>query len=80
LDKIIGMSVVDYLMLDKGWKFSTEQECPGAIPDTVNESSYIRDLYFKVNPNYEGRFTVPVLWDKKLQTIGRYRRLCEDGG
>jgi putative glutathione S-transferase len=69
LDKIIGMSVVDYLMLDKGWKFSTEQECPGAIPDTVNESSYIRDLYFKVNPNYEGRFTVPVLWDKKLQTI-----------
>jgi putative glutathione S-transferase len=63
------MSVVDYLMLDKGWKFSTEQECPGAIPDTVNKSSYIRDLYFKVNPNYEGRFTVPVLWDKKLQTI-----------
>jgi glutathionyl-hydroquinone reductase len=22
-----------------------------------------------VNPNYEGRFTVPVLWDKKEQTI-----------
>lgn len=65
-------------MLDKGWKFSTEQECPGAIPDTVNESSYIRDLYFKVNPNYEGRFTVPVLWDKKLQTIGRYRGRCDE--
>ncbi|CAO3655851.1 unnamed protein product [Mucor hiemalis] len=69
LDKIIGLSVVDFLMLDKGWKFSTTEECPGAIPDTINNASYIRDLYFKVNPEYEGRFTVPVLWDKKLQTI-----------
>lgn len=32
----------------------------------------MRDLYFKVNPNYEGRFTVPVLWDKKLGTIGKF--------
>ncbi|KAI8375581.1 extracellular matrix protein 4 [Blakeslea trispora] len=69
LDKLIGMSVVDFLMLDKGWKFSSSEECPGAIPDTVNNAQYIRELYFKVNPDYEGRFTVPVLWDKKLQTI-----------
>ncbi|KAI8357837.1 glutathione S-transferase [Choanephora cucurbitarum] len=69
LDKFIGMSVVDFLMLDKGWKFSSSEECPGAIPDTVNNAQYIRELYFKVNPDYEGRFTVPVLWDKKLQTI-----------
>jgi glutathionyl-hydroquinone reductase len=52
-------------------KFSTNEECPGAIPDTVNNASYIRDLYFKANPDYEGRFTVPVLWDKKLKTIGK---------
>lgn len=69
LDKLIGLSVVDYLMLDQGWKFSTEEECPGAIPDTINGSSHIRDIYFKVNPDYQGRFTVPVLWDKKHQTI-----------
>lgn len=69
LDKLIGLSAVDYLMLDKGWKFSTTEECPGAIPDTVNHANYVRDLYFKVNPDYEGRFTVPILWDKKLQTI-----------
>lgn len=56
-------------MLDKGWKFSTAEECPGAIPDTVNNAQHIRDIYFKVNPDYEGRFTVPVLWDKKLETI-----------
>lgn len=56
-------------MLDKGWKFSTAEECPGAIPDNVNHAQYARDLYFKVNPDYTGRFTVPLLWDKKLQTI-----------
>lgn len=56
-------------MLDKGWKFSTAEECPGAIPDDINHAQHIRDLYFKVNPEYSGRFTVPVLWDKKLGTI-----------
>ena len=29
----------------------------------------MRDLYFKANRNYTGRYTVPVLWDKKLETI-----------
>ncbi|KAI7902675.1 glutathione S-transferase [Cokeromyces recurvatus] len=69
LDSFIGLSVVDFLMLDQGWKFSTAEECPGAIPDTINNASYLRDLYLMVNPNYQGRFTVPVLWDKKLKTI-----------
>jgi putative glutathione S-transferase len=69
LDKLIGLSAVDFLMLDKGWKFSTAEECPGAIPDDINHAQHIRDIYFKVNPDYAGRFTVPVLWDKKLETI-----------
>ncbi|KAI9495661.1 glutathione S-transferase [Zychaea mexicana] len=69
LQDLISVSVVDYLFLDKGWKFSTSEECPGAIPDTVNNAAYMRDLYFKVEPNYSGRFTVPVLWDKKLNTL-----------
>lgn len=53
-------------------KFSSSEECPGAIPDTVNNAEYLRDIYFKANPKYEGRFTVPVLWDKKLNTIGKW--------
>ncbi|RUP51753.1 glutathione S-transferase [Jimgerdemannia flammicorona] len=69
LQDVIGLSVVDYLMLDKGWKFSTADETPGAIPDTVNNAQYIRELYFKADPEYSGRFTVPVLWDKKHSTI-----------
>jgi putative glutathione S-transferase len=69
LDDVIGLSVVDYLLGQDGWKFSTPEECPGAIPDTVNNAQYLRELYKKADPNYDKRFTVPVLWDKKMQTI-----------
>lgn len=58
-------------------KFSTNETCPGAIPDSVNHAEYIRDIYFKANPDYEGRFTVPVLWDKKLNTIGKMKLYYE---
>jgi putative glutathione S-transferase len=69
LQNIIELSVVDYLMGEKGWKFSTSEETPGCIPDPVYNSGFIRDLYLKADPNYSGRFTVPVLWDRKLETI-----------
>ncbi|RIB10001.1 glutathione S-transferase [Gigaspora rosea] len=69
LEDIIGLSVVDPSLDEKGWKFSTPEETPGCIPDTVNNAQYISELYYKANPDYDGRFTVPVLWDKKLQTI-----------
>ncbi len=34
-----------------------------------SNNTHLRDLYFSVNPDYTGRFTVPTLWDKKTQTI-----------
>ncbi|GAA5887439.1 hypothetical protein JCM5296_007141 [Sporobolomyces johnsonii] len=39
------------------------------IPDPLYNAKFIRELYFKVNPDYSGRFTVPVVWDKKTETI-----------
>ncbi|KAJ3055693.1 S-glutathionyl-(chloro)hydroquinone reductase [Rhizophlyctis rosea] len=69
LDKIIGLSVVDFLMGPNGWKFSEDKDCPGAIPDNINNAQYLRELYFKAEPGYNGRYTVPVLWDKKKNTI-----------
>ncbi|KAK8964630.1 hypothetical protein KSP40_PGU020482 [Platanthera guangdongensis] len=53
-----------------GWVFpdsSTEES--GANPDPLNGARSIRELYELASPNYSGRFTVPVLWDKKLKTI-----------
>jgi len=46
-------------------------DCAGCIPDTVNGSKFVRDLYEKAmdDPDYTGVYSVPVLWDKKQGTI-----------
>lgn len=69
LQGAIGVSVVDYLMGELGWKFSSPQETPGCIPDPYYHSQYLRDLYLRADPSYTGRFTVPVLWDTQTHTI-----------
>ena len=66
LEDKIGLSVVHPLMLDKGWAFGDD---PGAIPDTVNGCDYVHQLYIKARPDYTGRASVPVLWDKERGTI-----------
>ncbi|KAJ4982252.1 hypothetical protein NE237_033089 [Protea cynaroides] len=53
-----------------GWVFpSSSTEESGAEPDPLNGARSIRDLYELASTNYSGRYTVPVLWDKKLKTI-----------
>ena len=66
LGEVISMSAVDPIMGDDGWVFS---DAPGAIPDTVNGASYLREIYTKADPDYTGRVTTPVLWDRKEATI-----------
>ncbi len=55
-----------------GWRFATaEQKLPGANtgPDPVNGAETIKELYLRAEPGYEGRFSVPVLWDSKTGRI-----------
>jgi putative glutathione S-transferase len=66
LESTIGLSIVDAHMTDNGWHFSTN---PGALPDTVNNCNFMREIYTLADPHYTGRVTVPVLWDKKNSTI-----------
>ncbi|MBW4457129.1 MAG: glutathione S-transferase family protein [Nostoc indistinguendum CM1-VF10] len=66
LNDAISVSIVDPIMSDKGWMFT---EALGAIPDWVNHTQYLQDIYLKAAPNYTGRVTVPVLWDKETQKI-----------
>jgi glutathionyl-hydroquinone reductase len=66
LEHVIGLSIVDPVLSEYGWKFS---DYPGCIPDTVNGADYLWQLYVKANPTYTGRVTVPVLWDKQTHTI-----------
>jgi glutathionyl-hydroquinone reductase len=66
LSDAISVSVVDPEMGDNSWEFS---DCEGCIPDTVNHTRYLWEVYTKVEPSYTGRVTVPVLWDKQQGTI-----------
>lgn len=66
LEEAISVSVVDFLLGPEGWHFSSALDTPGCIPDPVYEAKHLKDIYFKADPDYKGRFTVPVLWDKKL--------------
>ncbi|XP_042520075.1 glutathionyl-hydroquinone reductase YqjG-like isoform X1 [Macadamia integrifolia] len=53
-----------------GWVFpSSSTEEVGADPDLLNGTRNIRELYELASTNYSGKYTVPVLWDKKLKTI-----------
>ncbi|MGA7799822.1 MAG: glutathione S-transferase family protein [Gammaproteobacteria bacterium] len=66
LENIIGVSVVDPHMGDRGWYFS---DGPGCIPDTVNGFDHAHQLYTLARPDYTGEVLVPILWDKTRRTI-----------
>jgi len=69
LESIIPVTVVSPRMGSNGWPFANADPFPGADEDPLFHSEHLKDLYIKANPNYNGRFTVPLLWDKKLHTI-----------
>ena len=66
LQQIIGLSIVDPVISEQGWRFSTYAGC---IPDSNYGLDYLWQLYVKAQRDYSGRVTVPVLWDKKTKTI-----------
>lgn len=66
LENIIGLSIVDPVISEQGWKFS---DYPGCIGDTVNQANYLWQIYVKSDSTYTGRVTVPVLWDKQTNQI-----------
>ncbi|KAJ9206011.1 hypothetical protein DTO164E3_1264 [Paecilomyces variotii] len=67
LESIIQVAILDFDLGPDGWFFSgrygTDEK------DPLYGFKYLKDLYLKANPNYSGRYTVPMLWDKKKETI-----------
>ena len=66
LEDVISVSVVHHYMGKDGWTFLKED---GATGDTLYGLDFLRQIYTKADPAYSGRVTVPVLWDKKKETI-----------
>ena len=55
LQDYIDVTVVDPVMLENGWE----------MKDPLYGLDFLYQLYLKADSSYEGRVTVPVLWDKK---------------
>ncbi|MFC7156025.1 glutathione S-transferase family protein [Halomarina halobia] len=67
LEDAVSVDVVDPYRDEDGWQFTPGKA--GCTPDTVNGFDYLREAYVAADPNYTGRVTVPVLWDKREGTI-----------
>lgn len=66
LENIIGLTVVDWFMGDNGWAFSGRD---GSDLDPIHNARFLHEIYTAARPDYTGRVTVPVLWDKERATI-----------
>ncbi|MGB5812400.1 MAG: glutathione S-transferase family protein [Polyangiales bacterium] len=66
LEDMISVSVVNHFMGEHGWTF---KDGPGVVADPAMNARFLHELYTKANPTFTGRVTVPVLWDKKTETI-----------
>ena len=77
LTDAIDVSVVDWFMGENGWEFTIpDKRPPGAVQtddvdigDRLFGSDYMHQIYTRAKPDYSGRVTVPVLWDKQRETI-----------
>jgi putative glutathione S-transferase len=69
LEEIIDVSVVDYLMREHGWTFSASEAADDFVGDQLMEHAFMHQVYTQADPEYSGRVTVPVLWDRKQNTI-----------
>ncbi len=61
LEKLVDVSIVHPHMLTHGWQFD--------VPEPLYGFDYAHQIYTKADPNYSGRVTVPILWDKQNETI-----------
>ncbi|MFI0452568.1 glutathione S-transferase family protein [Actinomadura sp. 6N118] len=55
LDEVIGLGVVDPIRDERGWRFPDR--------DPVTGAAFLSELYLATDGSYEGRYTVPCIWD-----------------
>jgi putative glutathione S-transferase len=67
LEEMISVDVVHPLMAGEGWTFA--EDFPGATGDSINGAERLYEVYQRAKPDYSGRVTVPVLWDKQRGVI-----------
>ena len=66
LERAITMTMVDPIRDEKGWAF---RDGPGYSHDPLNGFKYLSEAYAATDAQFQGRVTVPVLWDKERKRI-----------
>jgi putative glutathione S-transferase len=64
LEDVISMSAVDPYRDERGWAFTG-----GEYTDPINGWSHLSEAYAATDPSFEGRVSVPVLWDRAAGRI-----------
>lgn len=68
LEDVVGMSVVDPIRDERGWRFGPSQD--GSFgPDPINNFQFLSEAYLATDPAYRGRFTVPCIWDRQTRRL-----------
>ena len=65
LEDALALRVVDPLRDEKGWRFTLDQ----GDTDPVTGAQYVMELYQRSDPDFEGRATVPFIWDTVTERI-----------
>jgi len=64
LEDAIGLSVVDPLRDERGWRFGPD------FPDPLGHGwDYLAEAYAVTDPSFAGRVTVPTLWDTQTGRV-----------
>jgi putative glutathione S-transferase len=66
LESVVSTSFVHPIRDNKGWNFESQNSL---YYDIINGFSYLMEAYKIMDPQYDMRVTVPVLWDKHTKQI-----------
>ena len=66
LEDVVSLSVVEPIRDERGWAFGPAGT---ETSDPINGSEFLSAAYFASAPDYSGRVSVPVLWDRETGRI-----------
>lgn len=66
LQDAVSVTISDPVRDERGWAF---RDGPNHTADAVNGFQFLAEAYQASDPNFDGRVTVPVLWDKQKRRI-----------
>jgi putative glutathione S-transferase len=64
LEDVVGISYLDPYRDERGWRFDGER-----FVDDLHGWDYLSEAYQATEPSYDGRVSVPVLWDRETDQI-----------